>query len=784
MSFFAAEPKRKVEEISGGSSATPAATKKLKVLTEEQALFDLRKDWTIVKLLRNKDQVYEPFLHDKEFVKSFVGLNGSILKYLPSEMRDDEDVVEHAILALEESLGDTGMNMSAIQWASDRLKHDVEFIKTICQWLTDETEHSASKKKKIFSYLSIDIVKQVEPVTPYLLEYSCKNVDDDLFQSQISILPAKRGFLLKTLFASNSIRSNTNIFKALVDGSAGEHTLRRILNRGLNYDSPSPLGLQICDAMVNADIDLETYKHIMSGLRGIESLAITMSTSAARNIVRFSPNPHLMEKLMYIAYGNVNVMTTLVRNTMKQVKTFSISRRLSFNQIGLSAVSEQFDPDSIVQELLSSTEASSFATLGVGDLLLTSVQEEYVGTTDYLLRHSPGSDPVPNKLYEDAGMPLTLLSIAVTSANLEMARVLLRHGANVNDNRLHRQRTVLMLAPNVDILKALFDDSNDDNKPSVNQTDSKGCTALYIAASYNRTEVVKELLRKQALANIANIHRRTPIFRAVTNCNVECVRMLLDPRHGVDVNFRDYRGNSVLHHLTLDRADSYSADKVEQIFRLLVARGVDLDILNAASQTPLAVCGPGVLRKLLIDAGAGAKLRLEKFRRFDADALNDSPVVLQNKKDVLNLEDRTNAPVRCTGIAPSMCRHVFSGPYIHHWFNTLYRGRTKEECPICRQKIYHVEILSTTKAQQWDSLEKQALEEEKRMEGEIKAMGEGPIYRQLVAEVEQAKQKLKEAEQQLGPVEGEMRDIRAASDAKQSELRSKQIIKEIENLTF
>ena len=192
------------------------------------------------------------------------------------------------------------------------------------------------------------------------------------------------------------------------------------------------------------------------------------------------------------------------------------------------------------------------------DLLLVAVQEQYAGATNYLLRTS--SDLMlshnVNKLHQVEGKPMTLLSIAVTSANLEMVQILLSYGANRSDNRLFRQRTVLMLAPNVDIVKALFDASLYDSRtaterpgPAVNQSDSKDCTALYHAVAHDRTEVVRELLRRGALPNFRNINRRTALFKAVANLNVEIVRMLLDPRLKTDVHIRDIHGETLLHKL-------------------------------------------------------------------------------------------------------------------------------------------------------------------------------------------------------------------------------------------
>ena len=56
MSFMAAEPKRKAEEMSGESSSSAAASpaKRTRTISEEEALRDIRKDWNIVKMARKR----------------------------------------------------------------------------------------------------------------------------------------------------------------------------------------------------------------------------------------------------------------------------------------------------------------------------------------------------------------------------------------------------------------------------------------------------------------------------------------------------------------------------------------------------------------------------------------------------------------------------------------------------------------------------------------------------------------------------------------------------------
>ena len=70
-------------------------------MNREQALADIRKDWTIIKNLRKKDKPYQVFLADRNFVKEIIGMKYTMLKWLP-QFKDDAELVHDAVLAGEE----------------------------------------------------------------------------------------------------------------------------------------------------------------------------------------------------------------------------------------------------------------------------------------------------------------------------------------------------------------------------------------------------------------------------------------------------------------------------------------------------------------------------------------------------------------------------------------------------------------------------------------------------------------------------------------------------------
>jgi ankyrin repeat protein len=104
---------------------------------------------------------------------------------------------------------------------------------------------------------------------------------------------------------------------------------------------------------------------------------------------------------------------------------------------------------------------------------------------------------------------LTPLHEAVGSGNLEVAQLLLSHGANAN------------------------------------AFDHQGDTLLHKAVRLQELDVVKLLLKCGADANVRGTSRPTPLHETVGSGNLEFAQLLLS--HGADVNALDYFGDSPLH---------------------------------------------------------------------------------------------------------------------------------------------------------------------------------------------------------------------------------------------
>jgi len=131
------------------------------------------------------------------------------------------------------------------------------------------------------------------------------------------------------------------------------------------------------------------------------------------------------------------------------------------------------------------------------------------------------------------------LSIACNYHNVGIARLLIERGADPRLVCQLNQYNALHVARNVDFARFLIENYND----LVTARTRLGCTVFHIA--------------------ICN------------NCSLEFKQLLLDA--GIDVNSRNYAGNTLLHQ-AVKQHDS-------EIFQLLLARGADETIRNNSGQT-------------------------------------------------------------------------------------------------------------------------------------------------------------------------------------------------------
>ncbi|BDI29064.1 hypothetical protein CCAX7_11150 [Capsulimonas corticalis] len=167
--------------------------------------------------------------------------------------------------------------------------------------------------------------------------------------------------------------------------------------------------------------------------------------------------------------------------------------------------------------------------------------------------------------YSDNGL-VTPLIAAVSSGKQDIAELLLRHGANIN------QKVAFGFTP----LRCAVTQNNSmvcmllQHGAQVNTQDNQGNTPLNIACMNLDADIVKSLLQYHANPNIVNYKGQTPLISVVSASsdaphaekNGDIMDDLL--RAGANVKYHDKEGNSARtlafnnHHLDLiTRLDQY-----------------------------------------------------------------------------------------------------------------------------------------------------------------------------------------------------------------------------------
>ena len=820
MSFLPAEPKRP-HESGGIASRKKSRTAPEKPITTEEAIAAIRKDWKIVKMIRKKDKKYAKFLQDKDVVKEIVGMNHTMLRYMPEAARDQKGIVYDAVCAMNENEDEVSMHPTAFQWASDRLKNDVDFVREIRQMML-ESVNSKRTIQTFDSFVPEAVLRQVEPVSPHWLEKSIETGDFELFKTQESIIPKQREPLVRKLCdaclrynpSGPQLANYRQIFVALTDGEYGERSLARLgasnsTNRGL-----------FAEWLLNYAGD-DIFQDIWSRLRFLigsdhrESLA----SDIAKNIGYQLGKPQTIEqikqfgtRLMGITFGLPGLVIKVYTMVMKSIRKFStrnIHNMMDAAHAGddIPAVPEQSTYyDQIVVTLLqrlvtegrpsldTNPRGYILSTNTLGYLLSTAIDESYPKAAHYLLQN--GADP--NWL---AGglRNISPLIEAVNKQNVEMIELLLSNGANMRQDHGQSNRTALMLSPSLLVTQCLLA-----HGPNLDEVDNKGYTALHLAVEKGYADIATELLRRGANPNIANIFGRTAAFKAVNNLSIECARELFNPRYGVDINHQDTQNlNTVLHCLAKHnppparRQVGAPASPTRTIFTLIMARNPDLSLLNKEDRTALRCSRSPLMSKLLVSVGCGAKWAgagdwddaRNLFKDLPASTFDDSPVVLRLQEDEMQGDDRTVAPVRLG------CEHVFNATFLRQWLNTNrygYEGSAtqfKTACPMCRKEITNIELLSSAKAANWDNFEGLAKVEEYKLDTALKKWDKTEDYKQKKAAVDAAADALKAAQELLKVAEDatrekerERREIRDASDVKQKAFRDRRLLEQLKDL--
>lgn len=799
MSFLPAEPKRSRESGAGGSANKKTRTEPEKPITKEEAVAAIRKDWKIVKMIRKKDKKYKKFLQDKDVVKEIVGINHAMLRYMPEEARDEKGIVYDAVCAMNENEDEVSMHPTAFRWASDRLKNDVEFVREIRQMLLE----SVNPKRTIQTFDSFvpeEVLRQVEPVSPHWLEKSIEDGDIVAFKAQESIIPTQREALMRKLFhacqenkpVESVLASYRQIFAVLASGQYGQRSLERMVSSGSSRRREL-----MAEWLVEYAGD-DIFQDVTMRLRATSN-ASTFSRDIAKVIGYQLGKPQTPEKinqfgihLVGITFGQPYLVISVYRVVMNAIRRFGTQlRRELFSAAHLAADQDvpTVNYDQIVLALLQrlvSIQKSLLDRHVLGALLLQAAFEKYPAVIGYLLEQ--GADP--NFHNPEFYGNKAALEIVINNGDTDTIRLLLSNGASIEPlgNTPHN-RTPLMDSNSLEVTQCLLEFG-----PDLDKVDDKGYTALHLAVEKGHPFIATELLRRGANPNIANIHGRTPAFKAVNTLSIECARELFNPRYGVDINHKDTQNwNTVLHCLA-KKGERFG---VQTIFTFIMARNPDLSILNKEDRTALRCSRTPLMSELLVSVGCGAKWTgfgdwdddRKLFKDLPASTFDQSPVVLKLQEDEMQGDDETVAPVRLG------CEHVFNATFLRQWLNTNkygYEGSTtqfKTKCPMCRKEITKIELLSSAQAANWDNFEGQAKAEEQKMEAAIKEWEKDEDYKQKKSAVDDAAAALKAAQEALKAAEDatrekerERREIRDASDAKQRALRDKRLLQQLRDL--
>ena len=147
-------------------------------------------------------------------------------------------------------------------------------------------------------------------------------------------------------------------------------------------------------------------------------------------------------------------------------------------------------------------------------------------------------------------------------------------------------------------VQAVLTDGADINATEVREDSGvyvRGLTALMMASTNGRTEVVKLLLDKGAEVNLKNNYGITALFMASANGHTEIVKLLLDK--GAEVNVKNTDDGVTA--LFMASANGHTG-----IVKLLLDKGADVNVKNTYGITALFMAsahGHTEVARLLLD---------------------------------------------------------------------------------------------------------------------------------------------------------------------------------------
>jgi ankyrin repeat protein len=215
--------------------------------------------------------------------------------------------------------------------------------------------------------------------------------------------------------------------------------------------------------------------------------------------------------------------------------------------------------------------------------LIEAVQKKKVNRLQQLLER--GADV--NVGEEKGGW--TPLHNAVQQGSEDMVELLLRYGANPHQRKKNGATPFITAGQegHVNLLQIFLSKGAD-----VNECDFNGFTAFMEAACQGNVEALRFLFEKGANVNLRREAREnqsqlrkggaTALMDAAENGHIDILRILLDEM-GAEVNACDNMGRNALIHALL----SSHGRNMEDITRLLLDHGIDVNVRGAGGKTPL-----------------------------------------------------------------------------------------------------------------------------------------------------------------------------------------------------